>query len=60
MTDDQAPALAYADRHHAGDLLPVRPGNPETLRLYESMQSCGVHYAANATASSPFAGRKPG
>jgi transposase len=26
----------------------------------ESMQSCGVHYAANATTSSPFAGRKPG
>jgi len=24
-----------------------------------SMQSCGVDYAANATASSPFAGRKP-
>ena len=28
--------------------------------VLESMQSCGVHYAANATASSPFAGRKPG
>jgi chromosome partitioning protein len=26
----------------------------------ESMQSCGVHYAANAAASSLFAGRKPG
>jgi hypothetical protein len=26
----------------------------------ESMQSCGVHYAANAIASSSFAGRKPG
>jgi transitional endoplasmic reticulum ATPase len=26
----------------------------------ESMQFCGVHYAANATASLPFAGRKPG
>jgi hypothetical protein len=25
-----------------------------------SMQTCGVHYAANATTSSPFAGRKPG
>ena len=26
----------------------------------ESMQFCGVRYAANATASLPFAGRKPG
>ncbi len=26
----------------------------------ESMRSCGVHYAASATASSSFAGRKPG
>jgi TnpA family transposase len=26
----------------------------------ESMQSCGVHYEVNATASSSFAGRKPG
>jgi serine/threonine protein phosphatase PrpC len=26
----------------------------------ESMQFCGVHYAANVTASLPFAGRKPG
>jgi ATP-dependent Clp protease protease subunit len=26
----------------------------------ESMQSCGVHYDVNATASSSFAGRKPG
>jgi hypothetical protein len=26
----------------------------------ESMQFCEVHYAANATASLPFAGRKPG
>jgi hypothetical protein len=26
----------------------------------ESIQSCGVHYAANAIASSSFAGRKPG
>jgi hypothetical protein len=24
------------------------------------MRSCGVHYAASATASSSFAGRKPG
>jgi site-specific recombinase XerC len=34
MTDDHAPALAHADRHHEGDLPPVRPSNPETLRLY--------------------------
>jgi hypothetical protein len=26
----------------------------------ESMQSCGVHYAANVIALSSFAGRKPG
>src|SRR5271167_4043823 len=26
----------------------------------ENMQTCGVHYAANATASSSFAGRQPG
>jgi hypothetical protein len=26
----------------------------------ESIQSYGVHYAANAIASSSFAGRKPG
>jgi hypothetical protein len=28
--------------------------------LYESMQTCGVHYDVNATTSSLFAGRKPG
>ena len=28
--------------------------------LYESMQFRGVHYAANVTASLPFAGWKPG
>jgi hypothetical protein len=28
--------------------------------VLESMQSCGVHYDVNATASSSFAGRKPG
>ena len=28
--------------------------------ILESMQSCGVHYGANATALSSFAGRKPG
>jgi radical SAM superfamily enzyme YgiQ (UPF0313 family) len=28
--------------------------------LYESMQPCGVHYAADAVAPSSFAGRKPG
>jgi hypothetical protein len=26
---------------------------------YESIQSCGVHYAANAITSSSFAGWKP-
>jgi hypothetical protein len=26
----------------------------------ESMQSCGVHYAVNETASLSFAGRNPG
>jgi ATP-dependent Clp protease adapter protein ClpS len=30
------------------------------MTAHESMQSCGVHYAANATASSSVAGRKPG
>jgi hypothetical protein len=30
------------------------------LERLESMQSCGVHYAAKATASLPFVGRKPG
>ncbi len=32
----------------------------EILPGIASIQSCGVHYAANATASSPSAGRKPG
>jgi transposase, IS6 family len=27
-----------------------------TIFRWESIQSCGVHYAANATASLPFAG----
>jgi site-specific recombinase XerC len=34
MTDDQVPALAHADRRHEGDPEPIRPGSPETLRLY--------------------------
>jgi transposase len=36
------------------------PPGETTHWTSESMQSCGVHYAANATTSSPFAGRKPG
>ena len=36
---------------------PRRQSRP---RRRGSMQICGVHYAANADASSPFAGRKPG
>ncbi len=32
----------------------------QIIVLEESMQSCGVHYAANEIASSSFAGRKPG
>jgi hypothetical protein len=35
------------------------PELAEFFLALESMQSCGVRYAANATASSPFAGRKP-
>ena len=31
-----------------------------SLDAIESMQFCGVHYAANVTASLPFAGWKPG
>jgi regulator of RNase E activity RraA len=34
--------------------------NPMTVFRDESMQFCGVHYAANAATSSQFAGRKPG
>jgi site-specific recombinase XerC len=34
VTDDQAAAPAHADRHNAGNPPPVRPGNPETRRLY--------------------------
>jgi hypothetical protein len=31
----------------------------DRLLSNESIQSCGVHSAANATTSSPFVGRKP-
>jgi hypothetical protein len=49
---------------------PQRGGRPQERRHVEtgaaglggveSMQICGVHYAANAIASSSFTGRKPG
>jgi hypothetical protein len=41
--------------------LPAALARLRSLHSYmESMQSCGVHYDVNATASSSFAGRKPG
>jgi hypothetical protein len=39
---------------------PVPPVPPGSDIDDESIQFCGVHYAADATASLPFAGWKPG
>jgi hypothetical protein len=38
----------------------VDPDEAGHLISRESMQSCGVHYATNATTLRPFAGRRPG
>jgi amidase len=57
----------YTIGPYSDPVLTVRPGDRirvETRDAFEgaigSIQPCGVHYAANATASLPFAGRKPG
>jgi hypothetical protein len=47
---DIAPKGGHIDLHLTNGLTGIE----------ESMQSCGVHYDVNATASSSFAGRKPG
>ncbi len=60
--------MPLANRIYAGRDFPFVRGWPFRIMCIrgpsqapeESMQSCGVHYGANATTSSSFAGRKPG
>jgi RNA-directed DNA polymerase len=55
--NNAAPTAAELVERRAGTK--GNAGQQSTLRA-ESIQPCGVHYAANAIASSSFAGRKLG
>jgi hypothetical protein len=56
-----APSSSLRDEPSGGveNLFIMLRTDKRGIDCLESMQSCGVHYAASATASSSFAGRKP-
>jgi oligopeptide/dipeptide ABC transporter ATP-binding protein len=55
-----APRCDFAEPRCSAQDPPISWHKRQMAVCFESMQSCGVHYDVNATASSSFAGRKPG